>query len=68
MWGRPIIARILLRRELGREPTEAEVKVQITKLDGGSSPLPPLGVITAAFERGEEVHPVFVTNNPKPFC
>ena len=54
-WARPILSRIMLRQELGREPTSEEVEDQIVKLKTKSIPLPSLDDIAKAFERGEEV-------------
>jgi len=57
-WGRPVIARIMLRNELGREPTTAEVGDRMEKLGEKTVKLPPPDVVRAAFEKGEEkLHP-----------
>jgi hypothetical protein len=50
-----MMARILLRMELGRRPTDAEVEEQVKKFDEGTSEPPSLRAITAAFDKGEEV-------------
>ena len=62
-----MLARIMLRLEVGREPTGDEVDNQIEKLKEKSVSLPSFGVITAAFENGEEVCPfccVFIFGLP----
>jgi len=56
-WARPILARIMLRQEFGREPTTQEVSSQIGRLKGNSVLPPSLNTITMAFENGEEVCP-----------
>lgn len=56
VWARPVLARIILRVELGREPTTAEVYSQIKRL--GTVQLPQLNDIIAAFEKGEEVRAI----------
>ena len=56
-WARPMLARIMLRQEFGREPTASEIGCQIGRLRRRSVSLPPLNTITAAFENGEEVRP-----------
>lgn len=61
VWGRPIIARVMLREQLDREPTVAEVNSQVDKLKDGSVGLPPLGIIRAAFEAGDEVWPGLIS-------
>ncbi|KAF9649388.1 hypothetical protein BDM02DRAFT_3186288 [Thelephora ganbajun] len=53
-WAHPILARIMLRKKLGRKPTNDEVDDQIQKLKRVSTPLPPLHIIAAALENGEE--------------
>jgi len=57
-WALPILARITLREEFGREPTTDEIDDQVQKLKKRSVPLPSLHTIMGAFERGEEVRPV----------
>ena len=54
-WAHPTLARIMLREEFGREPTDEEVDRQIEKLKKRSVPIPPVDTINAAFENGEEV-------------
>jgi len=56
-WARPILARIMLRREFGREPTVDEVGDRMEKLKQKPVSIPLLDTITAAFENGEEVRP-----------
>jgi hypothetical protein len=57
-WARPILARIMLRKALGRQPTEAEVKTRVKKLASNTHvALPTVTAIIAAFENGEEVRP-----------
>ena len=55
MWALPVLARIVLRKEFGREPTRNEVDRRVQQLKEGCASLPPLDIITAAFENGEEV-------------
>ena len=54
-WARPMLARIMLRQELGREPTPEEVEDQVVKLKTKCVPPPSLDAIAEAFGRGEEV-------------
>lgn len=53
-WGRPTLARIALRKGLGREPTEAEVMNQVRKLRKKSVERPSSKMIREAFENGDE--------------
>jgi len=52
-----MLARIMLRKGFGREPTKKEVNGLIEKLTSKSVPVPSLDTIIAAFENGEEVCP-----------
>ena len=54
-WAHPMLARIMLRQELCREPTSEEVWDQIAKLKTKSISPPSLDAIAKAFGRGEEV-------------
>ena len=54
-WAHPILARIMLRQEFGREPTASEVSSQIGRLKVKSVLPASLDTITMAFENGEEV-------------
>ena len=54
-WARPSLARIALRKQLGREPTKEEVEDQIEKINDRTVPPPSGETIIAAFENGEEV-------------
>ena len=64
MWGRPIIARIVLRIALDREPTPAEVNDQVEKIEENNAELPSLNAIMAAFEKGEEVCSISSHSSP----
>ena len=59
-----MLARIILRKGFGREPTRKEVKALREKLDSKSVTLPSLDTIIAAFENGEEVCPFFSPSYP----
>ena len=54
-WARPMIARIMLRQKLGREPTGPEVETQVQKIKKKSVGLPSTKTIVEAFENGDEV-------------
>lgn len=53
-WARPMIARIVLRQKLGREPTRSEVATQVRKIKEKSVEPPSTKVIVEAFENGDE--------------
>lgn len=50
-----MVARIMLRQQFGREPTEDEVDGQVERIRDRTDPLPSLETITTAFENGDEV-------------
>ena len=52
-----MLARVTLRQELGREPTDDEVGNQMKKLAKKTVAPPSLDAIIAAVEKGEEVRP-----------
>lgn len=54
-WARPMISRIILQQELGREPTSFEVEDQIIKFKLESIPRPSLDAIAEIFGEGEMV-------------
>ena len=53
-----MIARIMLRNELGNDPTTSEINNRVKDLKKKFIAPPPLDVITTAFMEGEEVRPV----------
>ena len=59
-WACPMLARIMLREELDREPTEEEVDRRIEKLKLKLVAFPSVDTIVAALESGTEVRPVFL--------
>lgn len=53
-WARPMVSRIMLRTELHREPTKAEVDIRVTQLKAKVVDAPSSEIILAALENGDE--------------
>ena len=54
-----MLARIALRKQLGREPTKKEVRKHVKCLDNETAPLPSGDTIITAFENGDEASLLF---------
>ena len=54
-WAYPVLARVMLRRELGCEPAQGQVDSRVEEIADESVKVPSSDAVIAALERGEEV-------------